>query len=87
MIVKHNIFRHQIIPYLSLSKGFPCGSVVKNSPAKQKTPVWFLGQEDPPGEGNGNLLQYLAWEIPGTEEPGGLQSMGSLRGMTKATKQ
>ena len=29
-----------------------------------------------PGEGNGNLLQYLAWKIPWTEEPGRLQSMG-----------
>ena len=30
------------------------------------------------GEGNGNPLQY-AWKVPWTEEPGGLQSMGSLR--------
>ena len=30
-----------------------------------------------PGERNGNPLQILAWEIPWTEEPGGLQSMGS----------
>ena len=30
-------------------------------------------------EGNGNPLQYSAWEIPWTEEPGRLQSMGSLR--------
>ena len=28
------------------------------------------------GEGNGNPLQYFAWEMPWTEEPGGLQSMG-----------
>ena len=28
-----------------------------------------------PGEGNGNPLQYSAWRIPQTEEPGGLQSM------------
>ena len=32
-----------------------------------------------PGEGNGNPLQYSCWEIPWTEEPGGLQSMGSQR--------
>ena len=31
------------------------------------------------GEGNGTPLQYFAWKIPWTEEPGGLQSMGSLR--------
>ena len=30
-----------------------------------------------PGEGNGNPLSILFWEIPWTEEPGGLQSMGS----------
>ena len=30
------------------------------------------------GEGNGNPLSVLAWRIPGTAEPGGLQSMGSL---------
>ena len=29
-----------------------------------------------PGKGNGNLLQYPCWEIPWTEEPGGLKSMG-----------
>ena len=32
-----------------------------------------------PGEGNGNPLQYSCWEIPWTEEPGRLQSMGSHR--------
>ena len=32
-----------------------------------------------PGGGNGNPLQYLAWETPGTEEPGGVQFMGSHR--------
>ena len=31
------------------------------------------------GAGNGNPLQYLAGKIPWTEEPGGLQSMGSQR--------
>ena len=30
-----------------------------------------------PGGGNGNPLQYSCWEIPRTEEPGGLQSKGS----------
>ena len=32
-----------------------------------------------PREGNGNPLHMLAWEIPWTEEPGGLQSMGSQK--------
>ena len=33
----------------------------------------------PPGPGNGNPVQYLAWEVPWTEEPGGLQSMGGRK--------
>ena len=37
------------------------------------------GPERSPGGGNGNLLCILAWRIPWTEEPGGLQSMGSPR--------
>ena len=42
----------------NIYKGFPHGSVVKNPPAKQETRVGLLGQEDSPGEGNGNPLQY-----------------------------
>ena len=41
-----------------------------------------------PGEGNDNPLQYSCLENPWTEEPGGLQSMGSQRvGQDSATKQ
>ena len=36
-----------------------------------------------PGEGNGNPLSVLPWKIPWTEEPGGLQSMGSQKSQTK----
>ena len=40
-----------------------------------------------PGEGNGNLLQYSSQRIPQTEEPGGLQSIGSRRlDMTEMTQ-
>ena len=40
-----------------------------------------------PGEGNGNPLQYPCWENPRTEEPGGLQSIGSQKeSATTATK-
>ena len=35
-----------------------------------------------PGEGNGNPLQYSAWEIPWTEEHGGLWSMGAAESQT-----
>ena len=45
----------------------------------QEVQVRSLGQEDPLGGGNGNPLLYSRLEIPYTEEPGGLQSMGSQR--------
>ena len=41
-----------------------------------------------PWKGNGNAFQYSCWEVPCTEEPEGLQSMGSQRvGLDRATKQ
>ena len=49
--------------------------MVKNLPAKQETWVQSLGQEDPLEKGTHSSI--LAWRIPWTEEPGGLQSMGS----------
>ena len=36
-----------------------------------------------PGEGNGNPFQYSCWEIPWTEEPGGLQFMGPQKSQTR----
>ena len=62
--------------------GIPCGSVVKNLPAMQETwetQVWFLGWEDPPEKGMATHSSILARKIPWTEEPGGLQFMGSQR--------
>ena len=59
--------------------GIPGGSEVKASAsnAGDLGSIPELGRS--PGEGNGNPLQYTAWKIPWTEEPGGLQSMGSQR--------
>ena len=53
--------------------------MVKNLPAIQETRLRSLGQEDPPEKGMAIYSSILAWRIPGTEEPGGLQSMGSRR--------
>ena len=56
--------------------------VVKNLPAVQETQemqVLFLGQEYPLEEEMAIHSSILAWEIPWTEESGGLQSMGSQR--------
>ena len=39
--------------------------------------VWSLGQEDPLEKEMANLFSILAWRIPWTEDPGGIQSMGS----------
>ena len=50
---------------------------VKNWPAVQETWVQPLGQEDPLEEGMAPHCSVLAWRLPRTEEPGGLQSMGS----------
>ena len=49
---------------------------VKNLPAMQETQVRSLGQEDPLEKEMANHSSVLAWKIPWTEEPGGLQSMG-----------
>jgi len=43
----------------------------------QETQVWSLGREDPLEKEMAVNSSILAWEIPWTEEPGGLQSMGS----------
>ena len=62
-----------------LSTGFLDGSMVKNPPAMQEmqeTRVWSLGQEDPLEEEMATHSTILALEIPWTEEPGGLESMG-----------
>ena len=59
--------------------GFPGGSVVKNWPAMQEMQVWSLGQKDPLENEMATRSSILAWEIPWTEEAGGLQSMGSRR--------
>ena len=53
--------------------------MVKNLPEMQETRVQFLGQEDLLEKGMATHYSILAWRIPQTEEPGGLQSMGSQR--------
>ena len=51
--------------------------LVKHLPAMQETWVRSLGQEDPLEKEMATHSSILAWRIPGTEEPGGIQSMGS----------
>ena len=60
--------------------------IVKNLPAIQETQVQSLSLEDPLEKGVATHSSILAWMIPWTEEPGGLQSLGSQRvGHNRAT--
>ena len=58
--------------------GFHGDSVVKNRLPMQKQEMWVrsLGQEDPLEEEMATHSSILAWEIPWTKKPGGLQSTG-----------
>ena len=65
-----------------MPEDFHSGSEVKNLPAMQEpqeTRVPSLGGEDPLEKGMATHSSILAWRIPWTEEPGGVQSMGSQR--------
>ena len=58
---------------------FLVGSDSKESACNEDTWVLSQGQEDPPEKGMATHSSILAWRIPWTEEPGGLQSMESQR--------
>ena len=57
----------------------PVAQMVKNLPVVWETQVQSLSQEDPLEKGMATHSSILAWRIPWTEKPGGLQSMGSQR--------
>ena len=57
--------------------------MVKNLPAMQEIWVQSLGLEDPLEKGMAAHSNILAWEIPWTEEPGMLQSMGVRESQTR----
>ena len=58
---------------------FPVVQMVKNLPAMQETWVQSLGQEDPLEKEMATHSSIIAWEVPWTEKPGGLQSVGLQR--------
>ena len=76
-------FRHRRLEIKILHYCTPSASLVaqsvKNMPAMQETWVRSLGQEDPQEKEMATHFSILAWKIPWTVEPGGLQSMGSQR--------
>ena len=61
--------------------GFPGGTVVKNVPMQEMQESWAKSQgwENPLEQEMATHSSILAWRIPWTEEPGGLQSTGSQR--------
>ena len=69
-----NLVRKYSIKYSSASLVAP---TVKNPPVVQKTQVRSLGQEDPLEKGMATHSNILAWKIPWTEEPGGLQRVAT----------
>ena len=64
---------------LKKGEGFPGGSVVKSPPANARGAGSIPGSGRSPVKGHGNHSSILAWEIPWTEKPGGLQSTGWQR--------
>ena len=68
-----------LIPGLGFVRASLVTQTVKNLPTMQVTWVQSLGWEDPLEEGMATHSRSLAWRILWTEEPGGLQSMGSQR--------
>ena len=80
---------HAAVAFLTVSRGtghlnlYPAilkrAQTVKNLPERQQTQVRSLGWEEPLEKGMATYSSILAWRIPWTEEPGGLQSMGSQR--------
>ena len=63
--------------------GFPLGSVVKNPPANAGDAGSIPGLEHPLKKEVATHSSIIAWEIPWTEEPGRLQSMGLQKSQTQ----
>ena len=86
-LVSYTVVMTNKLSYLSVFLVFMClpnyegaslvAQSVKSLPAVQETRVRFLGQEDPLEKKMATHSSIFAWRIPWTEEPGGLQSMGS----------
>ena len=66
--------------------GFPHGSMVKNLPANAGDTGLIPGRGRSPGEGKATHSSILAWEIPWTEEPGGLQFIGLQKSQIQLSK-
>ena len=70
----------------SILEGILVAQTVKNLPRMSETWVQSLGWEDLLKKGMASHSSILAWRTPGTEEPGGLQSLWSQQSQTRLTK-
>ena len=68
-----------LLAYTLDPQDFLVAQMAKRLPVVRETWVRSLGREDPLEKGMATHSSILAWKIPWTEEPGGLQSMGSQR--------
>ena len=70
-----------VLPYIDVKRLFELiylvAQTVETLPAMQETSIGSLGQEDPLEKEMATHSTILAWRIPLSEEPAGLQSMGS----------
>ena len=86
MILLKDFLRNLLLTFIFIM-GLPDDSVVKILPANagdlQEMQVSSLGREDPPEKEMTTHSSSLAWDIPQTEEPGALQSMGSQKSQTQ----
>ena len=80
--ISSHVAANGIISFFFMTE-FPVGSVVKISPVNSGDGVQFLVHEDPLEIEMATHFNILAWEIPWTEEPTKLQSMGSQKSWTR----
>ena len=66
-----------------MSRASLVAQMVKNSPAIRETWILSLGWQDPLEKGMAPHSSILAWRIPWTQEPGGLQSIGVAKSRTR----
>ena len=74
------VSKNQFWRFCSTMKSSQVSQMIKNLPSVLETHVWLLGQKDTLEKGMKTHSSMLAWRIPWTEEPGGLQSMGVAKG-------
>ena len=83
MIVNACPSQHHFTRFLSVLAASLVAQLVKNLPTMQETQVRSLGWEDPLEGEMASHSSIRAWEIPWTEQPGGLQSMWEQKSQTQ----